>query len=339
MERRSSPPSTANQPRDYRNDRSPRREPGVAPSQSNRSTSPTTNNRVETGNRQPNGPVSQPTTTPRNREPNRREGDRSDFNRDRRENDRDSRNRNETPRTPGTNPAPGSNTPRWPFVPGGSPGNQQGSRPDNRNNDDERQERDGRDRDRSRNDSPSWGRPPGSNTFNRPQWPQADSRRFHRRWRRPVSNRPNTPRHRRPNHKRPPVRVYVPVPVYNHWPSTSYYYSYNANSSLWPYDAYTSNDYYAAQDYYRYREDRQYQDNELGSFQGEVVYYGDDDWFEYRANNKTWQVMLLHGDTIHPEEGDRVQVIGYVVGDVIYAEHVRILSSQYEYRYNDEDER
>ncbi len=140
------------------------------------------------------------------------------------------------------------------------------------------------------------------------------------------------------------MKVYVPVPVYNYgynynpWPSTNYYYSYNGNSSFWPSDAYTSNNYYAAQDYYRYRDDRQYQDNELGSFQGEVSYFGDDDWFEYRANNKTWQVMLLHGDTVHPEEGDHVQVIGYVVGDVIYAEHVRILNSQYEYRYDDEDD-
>ena len=137
------------------------------------------------------------------------------------------------------------------------------------------------------------------------------------------------------------MRVYVPVPVYNYnynpWPSTNYYYSYSDQSSLWPYDSYTANNYYTTQDYYRYREDHQYQDNELGSFQGEVSYYGDDDWFEYRANNRTWQVMLLHSDTIHPEEGDEVQVIGYVVGDVIYAEHVRILKSEYEYGYDDDD--
>jgi len=94
---------------------------------------------------------------------------------------------------------------------------------------------------------------------------------------------------------------------------------------------YESNSYYTNQNYYRYDESRQYQDNELGAFQGEVSYYGDDDWFEYKANNKTWQVVLLHEDTVHPEEDDYVQVIGYVVDDVIYAEHVRILKSEYDY--------
>lgn len=130
------------------------------------------------------------------------------------------------------------------------------------------------------------------------------------------------------------MKVYIPV--YRQVPTARvYYYSYNMGSAFWPSTAYSSNTYYTNQSYYRYGDDRKYQDNELGSFQGEVTYYGDDDWFEYKTSKKTWQVVLLHYDTIHPEEGDYVQVIGYVLDDVIYAEHVRILKSEYEYEYYD----